>query len=128
MARETVPRSTRRDGILNAGRPEIFLYATGPSHCGSRGCDLYILSSRAKACRVVMRSSVTQLPVRLLATSHRGWRDVGVTVSGGGIRGPYMARLRFDGRLYPENPTLPPAEPMKHPSGRVPIAAPTLRR
>jgi hypothetical protein len=122
-----VAASRRAAADLNGdGRPEIFVYAT--SDCGSGGCDLTILSPRARGYRVVMRSSVTQLPVRLLATSSHGWRDVGVTIGGGGIRQAYMARLRFDGRRYPENPTVPPAQPMKHPSGRVLIAAPTLRR
>lgn len=109
------------------GRPEIFVYATGPDNCGSGGCDLYILSPAGKSYHVVMRASVTQLPIRLLSTSSHGWRDVGVTVAGGGIRQAYEARLRFDGHRYPENPTVPPALPMKHVSGRVLIAAPHLR-
>ena len=98
------------------GRPEIFVYAT--DNCGSGGCDLYVLSPKAGTYRIVMLSSITQLPIRMLPTSTRGWRDIGVTVQGGGILVPYMARMRFNGRRYPSNPTVPPAVRVR-PSGKV---------
>ena len=69
-----------------------------------------------------MKATITQLPIMLLDTSSRGWRDVSVTVAGGGIPRAYSARLRFDGRQYPSNPTVPPAIPLKRMSGRVLIA------
>jgi hypothetical protein len=66
-----------------------------------------------------MWASIVQLPIRLLPTSTRGWRDIGVTVAGGGINPGYMARLRFDGRRYPSNPSVPPAIPMRRTTGKV---------
>jgi hypothetical protein len=110
----------RADADLNGdGRAEAFVYVTDRNYCGSGGCVLFVLSPYKDSFRVVLRSTVTQRPIRLLPTSTRGWRDVGVTVAGGGVIQPYTARLRFDGRRYPSNPTVPPARPLKRPAGRV---------
>ena len=110
----------RADADLNGdGRKEAFVYVTDQRYCGSGGCKLVILSPKGTGYRVVMRTTVTQLPIRLLPTSTHGWRDVGVTVHGGGITRPYTARLRFNGRRYPSNPTVAPAVPLSRPSGKV---------
>jgi len=110
----------RADADLNGdSRSEAFVYVTDPGYCGSGGCTLVVLSRQGRGFRVVLRSTVTQLPIRMLPTSTRGWRDVGVTVAGGGITRRYVARLRFNGSRYPSNPTVPPAVPLKRPSGRV---------
>lgn len=110
----------RADADLNGdSRSEAFIYVTDPSYCGTGGCTLVVLSPQGRGYRLVLRSTVTQLPIRLLPTSTRGWRDVGVTVAGGGITRPYVARLRFNGSRYPSNPTVSPAVPLKRRSGRV---------
>ena len=109
----------RADTDLNGdGRSETFVYVTDPNYCGSGGCTIVVLSPQRRSYRIVLRSTVTQLPIRLLRTSTRGWRDIGVTVAGGGITQAYLARLRFNGRRYPNNPTVPPAVPLRRPSGR----------
>lgn len=113
----------RADADLNGdGRKESFIYLTDPDYCGSGGCTLVIVSPRGSQLRVVLRSTVTRLPIRLLATSSHGWRDIGVIVQGGGIIRPYEARLQFDGRRYPSNPTMPPAIPLRRPSGNLLIS------
>lgn len=113
----------RAEADLNRdGHPEAFVYVTDRDYCGSGGCMLVVLSPRGRSYRVVLRSTVTQLPIRLLRTSSHGWRDIGVTVAGGGIARPYMARLRFNGRRYPSNPTMPPAVPLRRRSGRLLMA------
>lgn len=115
-----VARYSRADADLNGdGRNEAFVYVTDEGSCGSGGCNLFILSPQGGSYRVVLRSTATQLPISLLPTSTRGWRDVGVTVAGGGITRPYMARLRFDGHRYPSNPKVAPAVPLKRTSRRV---------
>ena len=119
-----VSKYERSNVDLNGdGHDEIFVYVTDQSFCGSGGCTLIVLSPQTGSYRVVMRSTVTQLPIRILATSTRGWRDVGVTVSGGGVIRPYTARLRFNGYRYPSNPTVPPVVALKQPSGRVLIGS-----
>jgi hypothetical protein len=69
-----------------------------------------------------MRASVTRPPIRVLETRHQGWKDIGVTVSGGGAGPAYEAALAFDGRRYPSNPTTPPARPVKDAPGVTLIA------
>jgi len=121
FVRETLHVSIykRASADLNRdGRPEVFIYVTESGRCGSGGCSLLILSPQKKGYRIVLRSTITQLPIRVLDTSSHGWRDVGVFVAGGGIR-PGPVRLRFDGRRYPSNPTIPPAVRLKRASGRV---------
>jgi hypothetical protein len=113
----------RADADLNGdGRAEAFIYVTDRDRCGSGGCDLFLVSPAANGFSVVLRSTITQLPVSVLETSSNGWRDVGITVYGGGIAQPYMARLQFDGRSYPGNPSVPPAVRMSQPSGKVVVA------
>ncbi|MDR6627895.1 hypothetical protein [Caulobacter segnis] len=87
---------------------EVFVYATGRETCGSGGCNLYVLSPKGAGYRVVLRASVAQAPIRRLASGTRGWRDIGVFVSGGGAK-PREARLRFNGEHYPGNPSMAPA-------------------
>jgi hypothetical protein len=99
--------------------PEVLVYAEGAEHCGSGGCDLYVLSRAGTGWRIVTRMGVTRLPVRTLPARTKGWHDLGVHVAGGGILPGYDVRLRFDGRRYPENPTVPPAVRMRAPSGRI---------
>ena len=114
----------RTDADLNGdGRKESFIYITDPNYCGSGGCTLVILSRAKRGYRVVMHSTVTKLPIRLLTTSSHGWRDIGVTVQGGGIIHSYEARLRYNGRQYPSNPTVSPAFPLRRSSGKTLIAS-----
>ena len=93
-------------------RDEALVYLSGPTVCGSGGCDLLILTRGRSGWRVVSEASITNPPVRVLSTRTRGWRDIGVYVRGGGIVRGYEARLRFDGRAYASNPS------MVRPSGR----------
>jgi len=103
------------------GAPEIFAYVTDPRMCGSSGCNLLVLSPDDDHLRVVLRATVAQRPIVLLPTSTYGWRDIGVTVAGGGIREAYLARLRYDWRRdrYPGNPTLAPRSLVEPGEGEV---------
>lgn len=110
-------------------RPEAVVYAMSTSAggqqsdlCGSGGCDLYVLSLTPAGYRQISDISVTRAPIRVLPTTMHGWRDLGVTVAGGGIIKGYEAKLRFDGRSYPTNPTVPPALRLKTTIGKVLIA------
>ena len=104
------------------GRAEYVVHVAGPMVCGSGGCDTLVFAQEGSGLRLVSRTSVTRPPIVIASTTTQGWRDVVVRVSGGGIIPGYDARLRFDGRTYPANPTVPPAEPLKAPaSGEVAI-------
>ncbi|GAB5350001.1 hypothetical protein [Alteriqipengyuania sp. 357] len=93
------------------GIDEMLVYVGGPGRCGSGGCSLYVLRNTADGIAAIARTSVTQLPIGVLDTRRHGMRDIVVSVGGGGM--PFGHRvLFFDGRTYPANPTVPPAEPI----------------
>lgn len=91
------------------GRRDALVYLLAPAFCGSGGCTMYILENRGRAYRMVGHTTITQLPIRVLERRTNGWRDIGVMVSGGGVRESYEALLRFNGKAYPSNPSLQPA-------------------
>jgi putative lipoprotein len=89
------------------GRDEALVSLYSGLFCGSGGCALYIYTPAGASWREVAEITIVNAPVRLLASSHRGWRDLAVHVSGGGAL-PSDARLTFDGRTYASNPSLAP--------------------
>ncbi len=96
------------------GRNEAIVHLLSRSMCGSGGCVTYVLTPARGGYRSVGRMTVSRTPVRLLATSSHGWRDLSVAYSGGGMR-PGAGRMRFNGTRYPGNPTVAPAA---SPAGR----------
>ena len=89
------------------GVPEVLVYAADPGRCGSGGCVLLVLAQEGARWGVVAATTVSRLPIYRLATHTNGWSDLGVTIGGGGAA-PGVARLRFDGARYPQNPTVEP--------------------
>lgn len=100
------------------GSDETIILATQADFCGSGGCVMLILSPAGRSYRVVTRTTVTRAPIRMLASSSYGWRDISVMIGGGGVRWQEV-RLRFDGRRYPTNPTVIPAIPVSQTAGRI---------
>jgi hypothetical protein len=102
------------------GRPEALVYVMSAGYCGTGGCSLYVYTNAGRSWRRVARMTVSNPPIRLLSTRSRGWRDLGIRVQGGGIGPAYEARLSFNGRTYPLNPSVPPARPLRgNVAGRV---------
>jgi hypothetical protein len=52
---------------------------------------------------------VTRTPIIVSAQRTKGWNDLIVYAVGGGITRGYYVALRFNGRAYPDNPTVLPA-------------------
>lgn len=110
--------ATEADGPLNYslawvdlngdGQGEAIVYLTGPSVCGSGGCNMYVLERQRSAFVVRAHTTVTRTPVYVLEARSNGWRDLAVNVCGGGKTTCYQARLGFDGSKYPSNPTTTP--------------------
>jgi hypothetical protein len=99
--------------------PEAFVYLISGAYCGSGGCNLMIFTPAGGAWREVADMSVTHPPIRLLDTATHGWRDIAVTVAGGGARAHEVV-MAFNGRAYPDNPTVPPARALRRTApGRV---------
>jgi hypothetical protein len=70
-----------------------------------------ILTREDPSYRLVSKISITNPPIRVLATKTNGWHDIAVGVREGGVNPGYEARLRFDGNTYPSNPSMLPARP-----------------
>lgn len=96
--------------LKDDGTQEAIVYLIGPGWCGSGGCSSLILAPNGATFKVITRTTVTQLPIRVLPEKTNGWHDLGVGVGGGGIRAGYEARLRFNSKKYPSNPTVPPSQ------------------
>jgi len=91
------------------GAPEVLVYVGGPSMCGSGGCNLVVLQRTGQGFDRLGDLSVAQLPVGVFETSTNGWRDLAVSVYGGGIAGG-VAKVPFGENQYASNPTVSPAE------------------
>ena len=98
---------------------EVIAYVTGQGWCGSGGCLTLILAPRDQSFRVVSSITVSRPPIRVLRSVSNGWHDIGVWVQGGGIQPGYEAILRFDGKSYPSNPTIPPASRSEGSAGEI---------
>ena len=91
---------------------ELLVYVSAEGLCGSSGCDLLILTRRGESFRVVNHMEIARPPIRVLDTRSNGWRNLTVTLHGGGILEPLEMELAFDGTSYPRNPSMPPARRM----------------
>jgi len=99
------------------GRNEAVVRLTGSYVCGSGGCPIYVYTPAGASWRQIGHTTITNAPIRALLSRTNGWRDLTVTVAGGGIGRAYEALLPFNGRTYPLNPSIAPAR-------RAPAAAP----
>ena len=52
----------------------------------------------------------------MLPSKSHGWHDLGVAVAGGGGEAG-VAAMKFNGKSYPDNPTVPPAKLLKGDGG-----------
>lgn len=91
------------------GEREVLVYVGGPMLCGTGGCNLVALQRTGQGLDVLGELSVSQLPIGVFDTSTNGWRDLAVSVHGGGMEGG-VARVPFEEDQYASNPTVPPAE------------------
>lgn len=102
------------------GRSEFVAYVYGFDVCGSGGCRTVVLTPIGNGYRLVAEIPISHPPIVLRRGKSHGWRNLAVFVAGGGILPGYMAELRFDGRTYPENPTVAPARELgRRARGRV---------
>jgi len=91
------------------GVPEAIVYLIGRQWCGSGGCHLFTLQKSGGSWKTVTSMTIINPPIRVLDRKWNGWHSLGVRVQGGGIQPGYEAELRFNGRTYPKNPSVPPA-------------------
>jgi len=89
------------------GIPEVFVYLVGPYVCGTGGCSGVIFKQENGEYKVLSRFSLVRNPVIISNTKTNGYRDIIMYVSGGGIKS-FFARVRYDGKTYPMNPSIEP--------------------
>ncbi|WP_313915087.1 MliC family protein [Tahibacter sp.] len=87
------------------GENEVLVHVVGPAACGSGGCPTLIYTLLGSGYWRMATIGLTNLPIRASATRTRGWRNLIVTVGGGGAEAGEV-ELAFDGRGYPKNPTV----------------------
>jgi hypothetical protein len=90
------------------GKPEAIVHLIGSSICGTGGCNTLIFQPTSNGYRQVAEITLTRTPIIVSPHRTRGWNDLIMYVTGGGITRGYYVTLRFDGRTYPDNPTLLP--------------------
>ena len=91
------------DGIKDA----LVLMNT-PDWCGTGGCSLFIFQGTENNFEFLSSASLIQQPFTVSKTKNNGWRDLIVDVRGGGAT-PQTVVLKFDGEIYPSNPSLEPS-------------------
>ncbi len=92
------------------GADEAIVHLITPYFCGTGGCNTLVLTPAGPMWSKVGEISVSRTPISVLDSETNGWKDLAISVSGGG--GPSgVMRLAFDGQSYPSNPTVAPAEP-----------------
>lgn len=89
------------------GIPEVFVYLVGPYVCGTGGCSGVIFKQENGEYKVLSRFSLVRNPVIISNTKTNGYRDIIMYVAGGGIKS-FFARVRYDGKTYPMNPSIEP--------------------
>jgi hypothetical protein len=75
--------------------------------CGTGGCRILIFKGVGKNYSLITEMSVSRPPVWVTSTKTQGWSDLIFYNSGGGTK-PFYSLLKFDGKTYPENPTVEP--------------------
>ena len=102
------------------GKSEAVVYLISDDVCGSGGCDTLVLAPTGSSWRVVTTITISNPPIVALPARSYGWHNIGVRVQGGGIRSGYETELRFNGKSYPRNPSVPTAQRLKgNPAGEV---------
>ena len=86
------------------GKEDILALMNGKSgYCGSGGCTLFLLKGSEKGFTSLGSIKVVNAPIYLGSTVNNGFRDLIVTVRGGGAT-PGLATLCYDGKSYPPAP------------------------
>ena len=74
--------------------------------CGTSGCDALLFQKVRGKYKLVTAFEPARNPIIVSQTKTNGWRDLIFYNAGGGIIPGYYSRSRFNGRTYPDNPTV----------------------
>jgi len=102
---------------LNAdGTSEVLLRIDGRSTCGTRGCLLLVLAKSASGYDVISRTMLTWTPIVVSEHRTNGWNDLVLWQRAypPGEASHYTV-LEFEGRSYPQDPSMEPARLLELP-------------
>lgn len=103
-------------------KPEIVVMVEGGMVCGTGGCQGYVLQKLATGYKKNSAFTLLRTPVFMSAHKTKGWNDLVVSVSGGGVQAGLRV-LAYNGQSYPSNPSLPPAQLLRTKMALTPIFA-----
>jgi hypothetical protein len=87
-------------------KPEVLVYVFGGINCGTGGCDVLLFQKVRGKYKLINNFGPTRNPVVVSHNKTDGWHDLIFYNVGGGIINGYYSVCRFNGRAYPENPTI----------------------
>ncbi|MGA7905811.1 MAG: hypothetical protein WCA16_00290, partial [Candidatus Sulfotelmatobacter sp.] len=64
----------RDDGTNN----QVIVYLSSGGWCGTGSCTMLILAAEGTSYRVVAKTTITRLPIRVLVKKSNGWHDISV--------------------------------------------------
>ena len=95
-----------RVDLNNDKKPEVIVFLFGQGMCGTSGCGALLFQKIRDKYKLVTAFEPARNPLIVSQTKTKGWRDLIFYNAGGGIIPGYYSRCRFNGRTYPENPTV----------------------
>jgi hypothetical protein len=98
------------------GSNEVLVYLPDSKLCGTGGCSALVLQKDGDKYRIVSDMTVTQTPIVVAPTATRGWNDLIEYTNGVDPLQVQYRSVQFDGKAYPENPTV---QPKLHPGSTV---------
>jgi len=99
--------------LSDQSEAEFLVYLPGPDYCGSGGCTSLVFAKQKGQFQLKCRLTLVRTPIIVSFHRTNGWNDLIVFVAGGGVQPGTYSVLPFDGRNYPENPTVKPALPLR---------------
>lgn len=79
------------------GRNETLVYLLGPEFCGTGGCNLLVLNAQYQ---VMGDFSLVSVPVQVSNQSHKGWKQLSWSQSGGGSTSAKTVYAQVSGKAY----------------------------
>lgn len=94
------PRQTAFVDLNGDDIKDALVLLQGPYWCGTGGCTLLVFKGGKDSFNFVSRSTLVRGPLLVSDHQTKGWRDLVLEVSGGGLA-PKKVVLRFNGHKYP---------------------------
>src|SRR5215469_8863420 len=70
--------------LRDDGSKEAIAYLSSTGWCGTGGCTLLVLAPSGASYKLITKTPIVRLPIRVLTTKTNGWHDLSVVVGGGG--------------------------------------------